>query len=36
MEPEKHGGWGWFELDDLPADLTTPVRDYLASLEPSR
>jgi ADP-ribose pyrophosphatase YjhB (NUDIX family) len=36
MEPEKHGGWGWFELDDLPAELTTPVRDYLASLEPSR
>ena len=32
MEPHKHGGWGWFALDDLPDALTTPVRDYLASL----
>ena len=29
MEPEKHGGWGWFALDDLPAPLTTPTQDYL-------
>lgn len=32
MEPEKHGGWGWFALDALPEPLTTPTRDYLASL----
>lgn len=31
MEPEKHGGWGWFALDNLPEYLTTPVHDYLAS-----
>lgn len=35
MEPEKHGGWGWFSLDDLPDDLTTPVRDYLGALAAS-
>ncbi|MBO9622482.1 MAG: NUDIX domain-containing protein [Sphingomonas sp.] len=22
LEPEKHGGLGWFALDDLPAELT--------------
>ena len=22
LEPEKHGGWGWFALDNLPAPLT--------------
>ena len=33
MEPDKHGGWGWYELNDLPAYLTTPTRQYLASLE---
>lgn len=31
MEPEKHGGWGWFALDDLPDHLTTPALDYLAA-----
>jgi 8-oxo-dGTP diphosphatase len=35
MEPEKHGGCGWFALDDLPDQITTPVKDYLASLEPA-
>lgn len=29
MEPEKHGGWGWFELDDLPAILTSAAMEYL-------
>ena len=29
MEPEKHGGWGWFALDDLPGDLTTPAIAWL-------
>ena len=33
MEPEKHGGWDWFALDALPVQLTTPTRQYLASLE---
>ena len=32
MEPEKHGVWGWFAMDDLPDRLTTPVHDYLAAL----
>ena len=32
QEPEKHSGWGWFHLDDLPTDLTTPTRDYIGSL----
>lgn len=31
MEPEKHGGWGWFRLDALPDLLTTPTRQYLTS-----
>lgn len=31
MEPEKHGGWGWFALDALPGPLTSPVRDWLKS-----
>lgn len=29
MEPEKHGGWGWFDLDSLPENLTSPARDWL-------
>lgn len=32
LEPEKHGGWGWFALDALPGHLTSPVKDWLASL----
>ncbi|MFN4023717.1 MAG: NUDIX hydrolase [Hyphomonas sp.] len=31
LEPEKHGGWGWFALDALPEKLTSPVRDWLAA-----
>jgi 8-oxo-dGTP diphosphatase len=31
LEPEKHGGWGWFPDDDMPWPLTTPARVYLAS-----
>lgn len=29
MEPHKHGGWGWFDLNDLPANLTTPTLQFL-------
>lgn len=32
QEPEKHGGWAWFELNDLPAELTTPTRAYLSKI----
>jgi ADP-ribose pyrophosphatase YjhB (NUDIX family) len=32
MEPLKHGGFGWFPLDRLPAKLTTPTRAALAAL----
>ena len=31
LELEKHGGWGWFDLEALPGDLTTPTKQYLAS-----
>ncbi len=31
LEPEKHGGWGWFALDALPERLTSPVHDWLAA-----
>lgn len=33
MEPKKHGGFNWFRLDDLPALLTTPTRQYLTSID---
>ena len=29
MEPEKHGGWGWFALDAMPEQLTTPTITFL-------
>lgn len=29
LEPEKHGGWGWFALDDLPAPLTEAARCWI-------
>jgi 8-oxo-dGTP diphosphatase len=32
LEPEKHGGWGWFDPDELPQYITTPTRVYVASL----
>ena len=32
MEPEKHGGFGWFSLDDLPCHLTTPTLALLKAL----
>lgn len=31
LEPEKHGGWGWFAFGDVPEALTTPTRQYLAA-----
>lgn len=34
LEPEKHGGWGWFALDALPEKLTSPVCDWLAARGP--
>lgn len=36
MEPEKHGGWGWFALDDLPDKITTPTKSFIASLASPR
>ena len=33
IEPEKHGGWGWFALDSLPSRLTTPTTVYLTTQE---
>lgn len=30
-EPEKHGGWGWFALDALPAPLTMAALSYLSA-----
>ncbi len=30
-EPDKHGGWGWFDLKALPAALTTPTVAFLNS-----
>lgn len=30
LEPEKHGGWGWFETSALPAPLTEAAVSYLS------
>lgn len=32
MEPEKHHGLGWFDIDALPAPLTKAVNDAIAAL----
>lgn len=32
LEPHKHGGLGWFSLDDLPAALTVPTQFAVAAL----
>ncbi len=29
LEPEKHGGWGWFALDELPSPLTEAALSWL-------
>ncbi|MBK8196917.1 MAG: NUDIX domain-containing protein [Acidobacteria bacterium] len=29
LEPHKHGGWGWFKLDDLPSPLTSAAQAWL-------
>lgn len=29
LEPEKHGGWGWFALNALPAPLTEAARCWI-------
>jgi ADP-ribose pyrophosphatase YjhB (NUDIX family) len=31
LEPEKHGGWGWFALNALPAPLTEAARSWIRS-----
>lgn len=31
MEPEKHGGFGWYGFEDLPENLTSSTRSYLAA-----
>ncbi len=31
-EPDKHGGWAWYALGELPEALTTPTRQYLAAI----
>jgi len=36
MEPEKHGGWGWFALDALPAPLTMAALSYLSAIRTHR
>ncbi len=36
MEPEKHGGWNWFSLEQLPEHLTTPTLQYLEAIAPKR
>ena len=33
MEPEKHGGFGWYSLDALPTPLTNPTRALLDALK---
>lgn len=33
LEPDKHGGWGWFEISDLPERMTTPTRQYLKTYD---
>jgi ADP-ribose pyrophosphatase YjhB (NUDIX family) len=34
LEPEKHGGWGWFEIDDVPTVLTSAARAFLETIRP--
>jgi len=29
LEPEKHGGWGWFALDQLPSPLTEAALSWI-------
>lgn len=31
LEPEKHGGWGWFALDALPSPLTEAAQSWMRS-----
>jgi 8-oxo-dGTP diphosphatase len=32
LEPEKHGGWGWFDPGALPSPLTTAALSYLSAI----
>jgi ADP-ribose pyrophosphatase YjhB (NUDIX family) len=36
LEPEKHGGWGWFEIDDVPPVLTSAARAFLETIRPPK
>lgn len=32
LEPHKHGGWAWYDLNDLPNALTTPTVQVLQNM----
>ena len=32
LEPEKHGGWGWFDCAALPSPLTMAAVSYLSAI----
>lgn len=32
LEPEKHGGWGWFDCATLPSPLTMAAVSYLSAI----
>jgi ADP-ribose pyrophosphatase YjhB (NUDIX family) len=36
LEPEKHGGWGWFRTDELPAPLTNAAQAFLKTIRPQK
>lgn len=36
LEPEKHGGWGWFALDNLPSPLTRAAQCWIGTAAVAR
>lgn len=36
LEPEKHGGWGWFALDNLPSPLTQAAQCWIGTAAVAR
>ena len=34
LEPEKHGGWGWYALEALPHPLTQAAEAWLETVKP--
>ncbi|HSW79618.1 MAG TPA: NUDIX domain-containing protein [Candidatus Saccharimonadales bacterium] len=36
MEPHKHGKWGWYEIDDLPAPLFACEPNYIEAFKTGR